>query len=271
MNANAGAVAMLVLVSLVVTACAERAGIREFTAYSDAFEASRAASDGLFDLLAIAERRERLLADPGGATFDPDRATVFATIGDPPLTAAYRNAFSAITRYNSVMVGLASGQTAGELSGDIAGLAAESAGLASLLISGPQTTLTAFEPLAKTLGSTALTFRTRAVFRQELAKSAGDVKQLMQTMRTGSATMFRLLVDADEVTLGGDAVRREAQRRLVSDWVVLIDRNIAALDIAIQAGATSSPGDVAAMRATLEGMRASATAIRTGIAAMASQ
>jgi hypothetical protein len=257
--------------AMVLIGCMTRAGIGEFVAYSDAFAASRAASNSLFDMLAVAERDVRRQAAPRGNAFEPQDAPAFATIGEPPLTAAYRNAFATITRYNAVMVGLASGQSAGRLSADIVGLATDSLALASVLSPGLAVPIAGFAPLAQSLGQTALTFRTRAVFRQELESSAGDVRRLMETMRDGSPVIFRLLADAGQTTLGGDDSRREKLREVVSDWVILMNRNIAALDAAIAAGRSGSEGDIGALRATIAELTDAAQALRTGIAALAMQ
>lgn len=222
----------VVLLALPLLSCTLNAGVAEFVAYRDAFEASRGASDSLFDLLSIAERNERQLIAPRGPEFSVPDAPAFATIGEPPLTAAYRRAFATITQYNLVMVGLASGTSARQLSGEIAGLASDSTSLAAVLVPGLEVNLLPFRELAETLGAIALTLPTRARFQQELVANSEPVIQLMRQMRDGSPLIFLMLSNASQTELGAGTERRETLRQVVSDWVVLLNRNIEALEVA---------------------------------------
>lgn len=258
------------LLVVVLLSCTRNAGVAEFVAYRDAFEASRSASDSLFDLLAIAEREERRLIVSRGPEFSVDDASAFATIGEPPLTTSYRHAFATITQYNLVMVGLASGTSAQQLSGEMAGLASKSVGLATVLVPGLGVNLFPFVPLAQSLGTIALTHRTRALFQQDLAANSTPVIRLMTAMRDGSTVIFAMLANAGQTELGAGAGRRETLRQVVSDWVVLMNRNIEALKLASNASRNGSSGaDIATLRSTISDLQNSAEAVREGIALLA--
>lgn len=253
------AVLMLVLIS-----CAPRAGIEEFIAYRDAFEGSRAASEAMFDLLEIAEREQQRLAAPAGGRFDPDQAGVFSEIADPPLTDTYRRAFTAISRYNQVMVGLASGETAASLSADLGALGSDGLGFAAAVVPGSNVVgLAEFVPVFQQISRIALTQRARVVFSQELAQNADAVLELMAVMRAHTPEAFDYLRTAGQT---------EDRRVMLSNWVVLLDRNSVSLRLAANAARDGTTvGDLAAIRASVAEMNQAATALRQSIAQLASR
>lgn len=262
---------LLTALVIQVSACTQRAGFAEFVAYRDAFDASRAASDSLFDLLAVAEREQQRLAVPRGGAFDPALASIHSDLAEPPLTREYRRAFATISRYNLVMAGLASGETAQSLSADMAALGTESLGLVSVLapnVAAPAA-LRASLSVFQQISTIALTYRSRAVFVNELAANAEPVIAVMEEMRAGSPAIYDYL----RAHGSGGAAREDTLRRMVSDWVVLMDRNIAALRISTAAARSGSAtgADVIALRNSLGEVRAAAEAVRKGIAELASR
>lgn len=254
-----------------VSACTQRAGFTEFVAYRDAFDASRAASDSLFDLLAVAEQEQQRLAVPRGGAFDPALASIYSDLAEPPLTREYRRAFATISQYNLVMAGLASGETAQTLSAEITALGTESLGLVSALApsAAAPAALRASLPVFQQIATLALTYRSRAVFANELAANAEPVIAVMAQMRAGSPAIYDYL----RAHGSGGAAREDTLRRMVSDWVVLMDRNIAALRASAAAARSGSVAgaDVIALRNSVGEVRAAAEAVRKGIAELASR
>lgn len=232
--------------------------------YRDAFEDSRAASEVMFDLLEIAEREQQRLAAPDGGRFDPDQAGIFSDIADPPLTDAFRRAFTAISRYNQVMVGLASGETAASLSAELGALGSDGLGFATAVVpSSNVADLAEFVPVFQQISNIALTQRARVVFSQELAQNADAVLELMAVMRAHTPEVFDYLRTSGQT---------EARREILSNWVVLLDRNSKSLRLAAEAsrkGATV--GDLAAIRASVAEINQAATALRQSIAQLASK
>src|SRR6056297_1433042 len=120
---------LMLLCLLVLAGCANSAGIAEFAAYRGSFQELRASATPLFDLLEV-EERERM---EGKKRDHVDRratedfvvkdAAIYSTLTEPPLTTAYRRSFDVVTRYNTVMAGLANGQRGSELAADAASLA----------------------------------------------------------------------------------------------------------------------------------------------------
>lgn len=260
--------------ALALAGCATSAGRSEFLAFRAAFQASETAASALLDVVAVAERRVRgsraSIANPSGI-FRIEDAEIFATNVDPPTVGELRRAIAAVGSYSGVMVALATGETASTLSAELAALGRDSLALANAV--GIDAGLaTAAMPAAQKLAELALRAQSQHLFRAQLVDGDPAIIDVIRAIRDAGPTLFEFL-NADDRALRGDIAarltRREDNRRLVSDWVVLWDRHLRALEDA-RAAAISPTGAarLATLRATVADMTAAAAAMRQSLAAM---
>ncbi len=257
------------LIALLI-GCSITRGAAEFIAYRDAFQASRDASNSLFDLMEIAEReQERIVARrERNLDFNPDRDRIFSDLSIPPLTEEYRQSFEAVTRFNELMYGLVTGERAAVLTEQASGLAREIIGITELASGGASTFQT--QPLLAILEATAqpaIALQNRRVFSAALADETDAVLALMAEMRAGTPTVFLYLITASGTEKQDEVVR------LMADWVVLIDRNISALQEAQSAARSEAVSqiDLVALQARVSEVGAAVRAVREGLASLASQ
>lgn len=234
--------------SLVLAGCATRSGVAEFQAYDKVFTDSAAVTTSIIDQLAASERvlekkrrlrRNSLGIDP---TFRAEDATIFSELADPPLAAQYRKAFGVVSRYNKIMLGYATGQGFAELEANIFGLANEASSAVAVISgsAGLAAGLTPYLGVLREIANLALEHKSRAVFRERALLYHDDIVGILQTMRDGSAQMFPNLtysiknemLSAIKTKASIDKLRdkHEQVRVLLSDWVVMMDKNISALD-----------------------------------------
>ncbi len=254
--------ACFVLVFL--SACTLNSGAAEFIAYRQAFEESRTASDLLFELLANAERKQqRIVADRTQAgEFDPNSAFLYTDLADPPLANEYKRSFDTISRYNELMVALVSGERARVLNSELEALATSIVSLpASLTGSSQLDAATAFVPILGTISQTAIGFQNRRVFAEELAADSDAVIALMQEMRNGADTIYKFI-------RASSSKSQSEVEKLVADWVVLMDRNIAALQLARNAARNPQFGaaDIQALQQRIQEIRQAAEGVKKGLA-----
>ncbi|MFT4793142.1 MAG: hypothetical protein ACJAVR_002600 [Paracoccaceae bacterium] len=266
------------------SACTNSAGIAEFTAYRDGFHETRASASALFDLVEVAERRsiekfsgiqtrlrEKQRADgeemPNFVVAD---ARYYSTVSPPPMTTAYRRSVDLVTEYNTVMTGLATGQRGTELSADAASLARRASGLAATIGGSGILTEPAVEALA-VLAGIALEYRSRQVFLNELQKTTPVIQTMLRSMIDNSPKMFdHLSQPPGQMSEPEVEARREQVRVLISDFVVLMQHNSEALDVAGKAAATGgSQLSLEALDAIIADAVKAAKAVRTGVAEFA--
>lgn len=280
-----------VVLALTITllGCANHIGVGEFVLYNNAFNESKQASNEIIDMLSVAERevqrsayeREHTLYS---AHFDPDLASIFSDVGDPPLAARYRQSIAVIASYNTLMLSYANGEGFESLQGQAASLAESSLSLLETLqIAGEVSSIVGpYGDLFETLATSALEFRSRQVFRDELLASAPGVIELMQTMRDGSEDIFPNLVykAENEIYLieAGDASGNIPKLRnniyemriILSNWVLLMDNNILALSSVIDAvNNPSSASQMASAVKSVSELNQTALVIQKQIAALA--
>lgn len=243
----------LIAAAFGLNACAT-GGIAEFEAYKTAFDKVQTTSASIFDQLAIQERLLFLRVSPkahNSVTFDPNLARYYTDSVDPPGTAALRAALDTIKTYNDLLYGLETGQTAEALAGKISALE-------SSLISGAKDSSSVISGLAKAdprvaaalpaideafqfllpLVQEALKLRSREYFRAFLVKAYPYVTSLLHELRESTRYIFPVLTAAirnSKTTLisgvtTADNDKVTTYRRLLADWVILIDATIKALD-----------------------------------------
>ena len=248
--------APLILAMGVLSACAF--GAAEFATYRQAFEAQYVEGEKVLDEVARAERTlvdQQFSRQSGVRAFDPDEAKYYVKVGDPPLTGAIRASLTALKDYNDALSGLATGEAAAAVRGELS--SANTALKSSLTALGGATGVdTAFVgTLSGGIGK-AITIlevieraQNRIDFREQLVAAHPDMKALLQTLRAGTPAMFDV-VQLSRTTLGGlggsdgvsgdNLVRLEEFRTLMAGWVILIDQSILAMDQAVVAVATQS-------------------------------
>jgi hypothetical protein len=224
-------------------------GVAEFQTYRTAYEATYATSTAILDQVAIQERviARRIYRISASSTFDPDLAAYYTDSVDPPGTAGVRRAVATVKTYNDLLYGLASGQTAEALVARVATLnatlqtsldstvALATAGAGSASIAPAEAAFnTAFTQLRPLL-EVAMKYRSRQEFRRFLVENYPLVREMLVALREGTAAIFPILVDELLRAPDGDDAKVAAYRKLVADWVVLIDVTIAALDVAVAA------------------------------------
>lgn len=246
-----------------LTACATYKGASEFAAYRTAYTAASTAGAEVLDELAVAERELFATAfpfDPARTEFDPATALYILEIGDPPMTAAYRRAQSAVTVYNEALHGLSSGADAEALIGRVTRLSALGASAASELsalgaaptaggsvaviaaANTVNTAVAALQPLLREFANIAF----QAEFRSRLLDQAPKIRAALLESRTSTTRIFNALRDnivtkaQADATRFGDLNEKEIAditrlRFLMANWVVLIDASLASLDTAVEA------------------------------------
>lgn len=253
------------LAFLVVAACGLYQGVEEFEAYRTAFEKTYGTSTAILDQLAVQERElfmrtTRGRIDPAKRNFDPELARYYTDVGDPPGTGAFRRGLDTVKLYNDLLYGLSSGQTAANLTAKAAALngkvgeaLVETGGLAgidqvqlkaaALALNGIFTRLTPFI-------QTGLTLQSRYEFREYVIRYHPVVRELLIELRGGTRAIFPVLTaatlrrwrNAPSGGLSAEEVNKmETYRKLLADWVILIDATILALDkvkLAIEAEPT---------------------------------
>jgi hypothetical protein len=249
--------AVLAAVLCLAAGCGNYQGVVEFQAYRTAFESTHATSTAILDQLAVKERE--LFMRTGGAFnprkpgFNPDLARYYTDVGDPPGTGAIRRSLDTVKVYNDVLFGLSSGQTAEALTAKLAELTvkvgesiseldsltgfASGLGMKPLLKFGLELDqeFTRLTPFVRTF----FAYRSRDEFRQLLSQNHEHIRAILVQLRSGTTVIFPIL-SASSLRRwrnegGGPLTADEAKtldtyRKLLADWVILIEGSIKALD-----------------------------------------
>ncbi len=234
-----------------LSACVSRTGVESFALYKQAFDEAKAVSDSVFDELSISERKlaQRVLDKKRGrlalGTFDPNLAIYYATEGDPPFTAAYKNAFAVVDRYNSVMIALATGEGFPEIRERSDALVSQLTTLSQLLSSaspaGPLGGIgleAATQSILNPIRDLVLAARSRAVFQESFVATFPLVEKLILRMRNGTDKVYQVLTTEARrqyADLNTSRDRQKAYRATLSNWVVMLDRTLDALRAAKRA------------------------------------
>lgn len=261
--------------------CVSRAGVAEFTAYKSVFDDSAAVTTAIIDQLAVSERvvERRVRLEPNSVGIDvvfrPDDAAIFSDLADPPLAAQYRRALALVNQYNKLMLGYATGQGFAQLESEILGFARE-AGATAEVITGSANLVQGLSPylgVLEEMAEFALAARSRAVFRERALLYHDDIIGILETMRDGSAEIFPNLtysIKSEIVNAVGEGrpigplrEKHEKVRVLLSDWVVMMNKNISALNavkIAVENPSLSTrlagtTAEIIELRSVVDGVR----------------
>jgi hypothetical protein len=255
--------------ALGVNACASYQGISEFEAYHRGYQQTNDISQSILDQLAVAERTVFFRTTAAqNRYFNPSHAAYYTDSTDPPGTAAFRRALAAVNTYNELLYGLASGETAEVLSNKLnryvaevaaavgqAGAIAGGAPGADDLVQPAGTVASAFGAVTPVV-TVAFGYAARDRFREFLVHDRDKVRDVLIAVRNATPAIYNVLTSAASNPRSrftgtpdpeGDK-KRTLYRKLLSDWVLLLDANIAALDDAVEA-ATATPTLDASMAA----------------------
>lgn len=234
--------------------CASTVAVQEFEVYKSAFDKTNEASTAILDQLALQERAlflRRYKYARSATRFDPEFARFYTDSVDPPGTAAFRGALQVIKTYNDLLYGLESGQTAQALAAKLSTMESATsgsivavAGTASMVsgVNGASFTasMAAFDKIFQALLpfiQLGLKYRTQEEFRTFLVQNYEPVRSLLWHLRSDTLVIFPVLTAASvrEFNVGGtmsaeDSKRIETYRKLLADWVVLLETTIKALD-----------------------------------------
>jgi hypothetical protein len=280
-----------------LSGCSTYSGTVEFSAYRTAFQSAQVSSEAILDRLAVAERslysrcvniRDILddddakceEFDPEVSRFNPDDAFYIAEAGDPPGTAAYRRMIRSVAAYTEILNGLASGQTADMMAGQLGELAAAAvsagsavvppaAGAATASLTAINTTIAALKPIT----TQVLGFQTRAAFREEFLANKDKIRQALTEARNGTGLMYDTIVNniidtAPPSGVSEAAKKQIANHRLIlANWVVILDTTIDAFDLAVAAAENQSSASVSGLLAASNSIAEAAQDVRRTLAA----
>jgi hypothetical protein len=249
----------VIALSAALAACAFN-GIVEFESFRTAFDKVQSTSSSILDQLAIQERWLFFKVTKNARSpvrFDPDLARYYTDSVDPPGTASFRAALDTIKTYNDLLYGLETGQTAQAMVAKVAALessitsaAISASGLldpavpaASAQVKLAVGALNGIFAELQPFLQLALTARSREEFREFLISSYPTVRKLLVELRTATSAIFPVLTAAtvDPANRAGraltseEASKIETYRKLLADWVILIELTIKALDAAYTA------------------------------------
>ncbi|MHC2289857.1 hypothetical protein [Bradyrhizobium barranii] len=284
------------LAFLLLLGCASVA-VQEFEVYKTAFDKTNEASTAILDQLALQERAlflRHYKYARSATRFDPGLARFFSDSVDPPGTAAFRGALQVIKAYNDLLYGLESGQTAQTLAAKLSamesatsssivavgGVAATATGANSASLAASMAT---FDKIFQTLLpfiQLGLKYRAQEEFRAFLIQNYLPVRDLLLHLRNGTSAIFPVLTAASirEFNEGGtisteDSKRIETYRKLLADWVILLEATIKALDRA-KAAAEAPPtlvDNVTGLTAFAIEMETAAKSAKTHLAELATR
>ncbi len=238
-----------------LSGCGSTQGAVEFQIYTAAFELQLEAGNHVLDSVARAERiiaMRRINRRGSIPDFRPEEAAYWVDTAPPPVTESIRSSLKILKSYNDALGGLANGESAkalaarqGKLLTDIASTGVFIASIPSgttaipssaALISGIDANVKAltkiFEVIATGYG--------RENFRKQLIDAAPKMRSFIEELRASTPIMFELMEQAryDEGDTSLSATNRaelERERKLLAGWVLLMDKTLFAMDLAIEA------------------------------------
>ncbi|WP_209428278.1 hypothetical protein [Pararhodobacter sp. SW119] len=275
----------LFIIVAALSACSDHRGAEQFVLYSGAFGESATTTTAIIDQISVVEnerlRRQARNPGPSGVdvTFDVDEASIFSELTDPPLAGQYKRALRTIEAYNKLMLGFATGQGYAQSQALYKAFADEAVGLLAAF-SGTVQLSGSVAPIVGVLDSITTVVaanQSRRFFRENALEYHPAVIQLLRVMRDGAPVLFaNLTVGTEDAIVNALAAgqspaklieKHEQARILMSDWVVLMDRNIAALEamkLAVETQSTSF--NVESATADLRDFRAAVESIKGGLA-----
>ncbi|NLI31848.1 MAG: hypothetical protein GX422_03565 [Deltaproteobacteria bacterium] len=297
----------LLFSAFMAAGCVSTAGMAEFRLYHESFDRMSVTSATIFDELAAAERakarelfKKGLPPIPGTRTnpgtirasgFDEqfyiEDAPYVSSIDDPPATAAFRRSLAAVAGFNSIILAYAEGRSLRELKQEAADLSSTARGALDVVEAAKgigilnMPAVGAALALVKAGADEALKTASRSAFREAVVAHQPQIDTILVTVRDGTPAIFGLLTDdlADSAKDAMDAGDRrtaevlisqiETYRRMLSDWVLLLDETRVALDATVAAIQTQFTCDTVMFTRDLstatEGLRSRTESIRAAI------
>lgn len=265
--------AVLILLTL-VCGCGTSRGVEEFGVYTEAFQQSRNASEVILDRVAVAERKlwrqctnfqtieksdDCILFDSEEYSFSVSHARYVTDAGNPPITNALRRALVAVGVYTNALNGLAAGQTAEAMAGQVGQLVGIAAAASSAIVpiggAGPLGPVSALAsnvnddiasfnmPITQALG-----FITRAKFRAELLEGQELINRSLDSVLNATPLLFEMLRAEAIIGARSDAEIETAAKaarenlRLIANWVLMLETSREALRAAIDASKGEGAG-----------------------------
>jgi hypothetical protein len=245
-------------------AACSTAPVEETRAFVNAVTAVKSAGDLLFDTLTVAERRAyttRVKQDRRTRyRFNVADAPYFASIGEPPEVAAFRNSLKVVQQYASLLLALAEGQDVAKARGHILSIAAS----IGELVKAPEVApvVAALSPII----DQALRAQSVAEARRIAVEGLPVVRQLLTAMRDATPAIF-LIFAGDLTAAGAPPAAYDAVRVTVSNFVMLLDSLQSTLDqLEIAYERPSSPATLAVLVEAAANLNADATAARKAFA-----
>ncbi|NLI82116.1 MAG: hypothetical protein GX443_10585 [Deltaproteobacteria bacterium] len=265
--------ALVLLFALMSAGCVSTAGLSEFRQYRDSFERVNVASTAIFDEMGAAERAKARQLFLRGLPPVPATRTASQTIkasgfdeqfyiedapyvsqtGDPPATAAFRRSIAAVAVFNDIVLAYAEGRSLSELKREAAVLgsvvqeALHAVGGARVIGGLSMPAVGAALTLVKAGADQAVALASRAAFRDAVVAQQPNIDAILVTVRDGTPAIFGLLT-GDLADSAKDAMDRgdkataqvfiaqiETYRKMLSDWVLLLDDTRTALRATIAA------------------------------------
>lgn len=266
--------ATVFLLLVAIEGCAT--GVAEFQYYNQAFEVQHVEASRVLDRLASAERtlaQRQIGKDRSMETFDPNQASNYLSVGDPPLTRAIRASLDSVRSYNGVLIGLATGETAAQLSSRI-GTTTASISSAAVALNLVQTTIPALAAVERLLPifTELKTVSDRAEMRHQILIAYPDIREFLVTLRDGTEEIYAVfrrsyvqrgsLSGVDGIPMS-DLTQLEDDRQMLAAWVLLLDETLVAMDLAAKAAADGSSNvDLNALSAASMKVQALAETLR---------
>ncbi|MBV8837039.1 MAG: hypothetical protein JO000_10890 [Alphaproteobacteria bacterium] len=214
-------VVVVAVAALCLAACAT-APVEETKAFVAAVNAVKSSSDLLFDELNVAERnsyRRRLTATKTGAVrFQIGDAYYFSSIAEAPDTADFRRALSIIHDYSELLRMLVEGTNVEAARGQIETLIAKVATLA-----GNPAISAAAGDLSGLLDQLLLVISLEEAKRLVVTGEPA-IHQLVAALRAATPAIFKTLRDDILAAGGGVSKKVDAERVVVANFVVMLDR-----------------------------------------------
>lgn len=211
---------LTVAAALCLNACAT-APVQETKAFAAAVNAVKSTSDLLWDELNVAERnryrRQLAATKTGRVRFQVADAYYFSTIAEAPATTDFRRALTIIHDYSELLRMLVEGTNVEAARGQIQSII----GKLSMIAGNPAIGAAAGE-LSGLLDQLLRVISIEEAKRLVVA-GAPAIRELVAALRNATPAIFRELTD-DILATGGTAKKIDAERIVVANFVVMLDR-----------------------------------------------
>ena len=242
-----------------ISSCGSTQGVVEFQQYTKAFELQLEAGNHVLDSVARAERiiaKRRIQRRGSIPDFRPEEAAYWIDSAPPPVTESIRSSLKILKSYNDALGGLANGESAkalaarqGKLLTDIAGTGVFIASIPSGAAAIPNSaallsTINANIASLTKIFEVIYTRTGRENFRKQLIDAAPIMNSFVVELRKSTPIMFSVMEqsrygETDTSLSGAKLAELERERKLLAGWVLLMDKTLFAMDMAVEAASTA--------------------------------